>query len=162
MVCLKFNRLFYDTSIILQLYELLWKLCSSVYIDFKNFLLIGATDRSRINSDQKRSFFAVSLYHLSFFAIHSLSTMTIQLKISPFNKCAAGKLNWSFSSFFKFSGWRLRLLLMTLFIWDPKMKFYQKSKLMPATYIKHLRKVYHPLILEKQGIGIKGREMALV
>ena len=42
------------------------------------------------------------------------------------------------------------------------MKFYQKSKLMPSTYIKHLRKVYHPLILEKQGIGIKGREMALV
>ncbi len=130
-------------------------------VKVKNFLLIDATDRSRINSDQKRSFFAVSLYHLSFFA-NTLSTMTIQLKLSPFSKCAAGKLNWSFSSFFKFSGWRLRLLLITLFIWDPKMKFYQKSKLMPSTYIKHLRKVYHPLILEKQGIGIKGREMALV
>ena len=156
MVCLKFNRLFYDTSIILQLYELLWKLCSSVYIDFKNFLLIGATDRSRINSDQKRSF---TPFHFS----RTLSlNRDNSIKILNFNKCAAGKLNWSLSSFFKFSGWRLRLLLMTLFIWDPKMKFYPKLKLMPATYIKHLRKVYHPQILEKQGIWIKGREMALV
>ena len=35
---------------------------------FKNFLLIDATDRSKISSDQKRLFFAVILYPLSFFA----------------------------------------------------------------------------------------------
>ena len=33
-----------------------------------NFLLIDATDRSKISSDQKRLFIAVSLYPLSFFA----------------------------------------------------------------------------------------------
>ena len=35
---------------------------------FNNFLLIDATDRSKISSDQKRLFFAVILYPLSFFA----------------------------------------------------------------------------------------------
>ena len=34
---------------------------------FNNFLLIDATDRSKISSDQKRLFFAVNLYPLSFF-----------------------------------------------------------------------------------------------
>ena len=33
-----------------------------------NFLLIDATDRSKISSDQKRFFIALSLYPLSFFA----------------------------------------------------------------------------------------------
>ena len=40
----------------------------SVLIVFNNFLLIDATDRSKISSDQKRLIFAVSLYPLSFFA----------------------------------------------------------------------------------------------
>jgi len=35
---------------------------------FNNFLLIEATDRSKISSDQKRFFLALSLYPLSFFA----------------------------------------------------------------------------------------------
>ena len=33
-----------------------------------NFLLIDETDRNKISSIQKRLFFAVSLYHFSFFA----------------------------------------------------------------------------------------------
>ena len=37
-------------------------------IVFNNFLLIDATDRSKIRSDQKRFFIALSLYPLSFFA----------------------------------------------------------------------------------------------
>ena len=37
-------------------------------IVFNNFLLIDATDRSKISSDQKRFFIALSLYPLSFFA----------------------------------------------------------------------------------------------
>ena len=36
--------------------------------EYCNFLLIDPTDRSKISSDQKRLFFAVSLYPLSFFA----------------------------------------------------------------------------------------------
>ena len=39
-----------------------------IQVVFNNFLLIGATDRSKISSDQKRLFFAVSLYPLLFFA----------------------------------------------------------------------------------------------
>ena len=40
----------------------------SVWDVFNNFLLIDATDRSKISSDQKRFFIALSLYPLSFFA----------------------------------------------------------------------------------------------
>ena len=42
----------------LQLFEFVWALRSSVWIVFNNFLLIDATDRSKISSDQKRLFFA--------------------------------------------------------------------------------------------------------
>ena len=63
MICLELNWLFYDQSWMVQL------------VVFNNFLLIDATDRSKISSDQKRLFFAVSLYPLSFFAN------------TPFNKC---------------------------------------------------------------------------
>ena len=35
---------------------------------FNNFLLIDATDRSKISGDQERFFIALSLYPLSFFA----------------------------------------------------------------------------------------------
>ena len=60
MNCLKLNWFFYDPSLILQLFEFVCTLHS--------FLLIDATYRSKISSDQKRLFFAVSLYPLSFFA----------------------------------------------------------------------------------------------
>ena len=50
---------------------------------FYNFLLIDATDRSKISSDQKRLFFAVSLYLLSFFANTPLK------KVYTFNKIRA-------------------------------------------------------------------------
>ena len=43
-----------------------------------NFLLINATDRSKIRSDQKRLFIAVSLYPVSFFA-------NTPLKVSSFH-----------------------------------------------------------------------------
>ena len=52
----------------LQLSEFVWTLRSSVWVDFNIFLLIDATDRSKISSDQKRKFFTVILYPLSFFA----------------------------------------------------------------------------------------------
>ena len=48
--------------------EIVWMLRSSVLFVFNNFLLIDATDRSTISSNQKRLVFAASLYLLSFFA----------------------------------------------------------------------------------------------
>ena len=52
----------------LQLSQFGWTLRSSVKVVYNNFLLIDATDRNKISSDQKRLFFDVSLYPLSFFA----------------------------------------------------------------------------------------------
>ena len=68
MICLELNWFFSDPSWMLQLSEFVWTLRSSVWIVFNNFLLIDATDSCKIRSDQKRLFFAVSLYPLSFFA----------------------------------------------------------------------------------------------
>ena len=52
----------------LHLSEFVWTLRSSVLVVFNIFLLIDATDRSKISSDQKGFFIALSLYPLSFFA----------------------------------------------------------------------------------------------
>ena len=52
----------------LQFSEFVWTLRYSVLVVFNNFLLIDATDRSKISSDQKRFFIELSLYPLSFFA----------------------------------------------------------------------------------------------
>ena len=52
----------------LQISEFVWMLRSSIWVVFNNFLFIDATDSSKICSDQKRLFFAVILYPLSFFA----------------------------------------------------------------------------------------------
>ena len=68
MICSELNWVFYDPSWMLQISEFVWALRSSVWVDLKIFLLIDATDRSKISSDQKRLFFAVCLYPLSFFA----------------------------------------------------------------------------------------------
>jgi len=68
MICSKLNRFFYGLSRMLPLSEIVWILRSSVLVVFNNFLLIDATDRSRIRSDQKRFFIALSLYPFSFFA----------------------------------------------------------------------------------------------
>ena len=68
MICLKLNRFFYCLSRMLHLSEFLWTLRSSVLVAFNNFLIIDATDKSKISSDQKRFFIELSLYPLSFFA----------------------------------------------------------------------------------------------
>ena len=54
----------------LKLSEFSWFLRSSAWVDFNNFLLIDATDRSKISGDQiqKRTFFAIGLrtpFHFS-------------------------------------------------------------------------------------------------
>ena len=59
---------------------------SSVWVVFNNFLLLDATDRSKISSDQKRLFFDVSLYPLSFFVntpFKSLIDWLIKLMSRP-------------------------------------------------------------------------------
>ena len=52
----------------LQFPQFVGALRSSVWDVFINFLLIYATDRRKISSDQRRFFIALSLYPLSFFA----------------------------------------------------------------------------------------------
>ena len=60
--------IFYGLSRMLQFSEFVWALSYSVLDVFNKFLLRDATDRSKISSDQKRFFIALSLYPLSFFA----------------------------------------------------------------------------------------------
>ena len=55
----------YGLSRMLKFSEFVWTPCYSVW---DNFLLIHATDRSKMSSDQKRFFIALSQYPLSFFA----------------------------------------------------------------------------------------------
>ena len=60
--------IFLRFNLMLQLSEFEWTLRCSVEVVFNNFLLIDATNRIKISSDQKRLFFYVSQYPLSFFA----------------------------------------------------------------------------------------------
>ena len=68
MVCLKLNWFFYGLSRMLNFSEFVWTVSYSVWDVFTKFLLIDTTDRSKISSDQKRFFIALSLYPISFFA----------------------------------------------------------------------------------------------
>ena len=72
---LELNWLFYDPSWMLQLSAFVWTLRSSGWVVFNNVLLIDATDRSKISSDQKCLFFAVKLDFLSQRAIVYNSTL---------------------------------------------------------------------------------------
>ena len=45
--------IFYNLSHMLQFSQFVWALSYLVLVVFNNFLLIDATDRSKINSDQK-------------------------------------------------------------------------------------------------------------
>ena len=60
MICLKLNWLFYGLSRMLQFSQFVWALSYSVLVVFKNFLLIDAKDKSKISSDQKHFFIALS------------------------------------------------------------------------------------------------------
>ena len=68
-----------------QLSEFVWTLRSSAWAVLNNFLLIDATDRSKISSDQKPLFFAVSLYPLSFFTNTLFNLEMFLLKSSKAN-----------------------------------------------------------------------------
>ena len=61
-------------------------LYSSVLVVFNNFLIIDATDRSKISSDQKGFFIALCLHTLSFFIVLLkiyLSSFSPTLQIKP-------------------------------------------------------------------------------
>ena len=68
MICLILIWFFYGPSRMFQFPQFVWTLRFSVWDVFINFLLLDAADRSKISSDQKRFFIALSLYPLSFFA----------------------------------------------------------------------------------------------
>ena len=85
MICLKLNWFFYGLSRMLQFSQFLWPLSYSVWDVFNNFLLIDATDRSKISRDHHSIFFDVSLYTPFHFS------RTLQLSIFVVVK------NWLFS-----------------------------------------------------------------
>ena len=67
MICLILIWFFYGLSRMFHLPQFVWALRSSVSDVFINFLLIDATDRSKISSDQKRFFIALAYtpFHFS-------------------------------------------------------------------------------------------------
>ena len=68
IICSELNWFFYGPSQILQLCKFVLMLYSLVCIVFNNFLLIDASDRSKISSNPHRILFDVSLTPHSFFA----------------------------------------------------------------------------------------------
>ena len=65
----------------LHLPEFVWTLRSSVLVVFNNFLLLDATNRSKISSDQKRFFYRIKPpFHFSRTLPLSVSILT-QIKI---------------------------------------------------------------------------------
>ena len=82
MICLKLNWFLRS-----KLYVATFWICMgakfSVWDVFNNFLLIVSTDRSKISSDQKRFFIALSLYPLSFFANTPFNDMGSQTYWPP-------------------------------------------------------------------------------
>ena len=84
MICLELNWFVYDTRWMLQLSQFGWTLRSPVKVVFNKFLLIDATDRNKISIDQKRLFFDVSLYPLSFFANTPFNLIDIVEEIASY------------------------------------------------------------------------------
>ena len=62
-----------------------WALSYSVWDVFNKFLLIDATERSKISSDQKRLFFAVNLYPLSFFVNTPFKQKNLKTEMNIFS-----------------------------------------------------------------------------
>ena len=67
----------------LQFSGFIWALSYSVWDVFNNFLLIDATDRSKISSDQKRFLIGLSLYPLSFFANTPFKVVYFSIYANP-------------------------------------------------------------------------------
>ena len=65
---MKLNWFFYGLIVCCNFLNLYGRHVIRFWDVFNNFLVIDATDRSKISRDQKRFFIALSLYPLSFFA----------------------------------------------------------------------------------------------
>ena len=91
MICLILIWFFYGLRRMFQLPQFVWALRSSVWDVFINFLLIDATDRSKIISDQKRFFIALSLYLFNFSRTLPLIN---DCKSSWFGVCVDSKIVW--------------------------------------------------------------------
>ena len=79
----------------LQFSQFVWTLCYSVWDVFNNFLHIDATDRSKISSDQKRFFIALSLYPLLFFANTPFNLMKLDEFLFEFKHKAQSGLYYT-------------------------------------------------------------------
>ena len=80
IIFFEIKLIFYGLSRMLQFSEFVWALSYSVWDVFNKFLLIDATDRSKISGDQERFFIALSLYPISFFANTPFKFTAISLK----------------------------------------------------------------------------------
>ena len=74
MICLELNWLFYDPSWMLQLSEFVWALRSSVWLVFNNFLLIDATDKSKISIAIESAYFS----HYAYTPFHFSRTLPLR------------------------------------------------------------------------------------
>ena len=73
MICSELNWFVYNPSWMLHLSEFVWTLHSSMWVVFNNFLLIDTTDRSKISSNKKLIFIALSPY-----PVHLLRTLPLR------------------------------------------------------------------------------------
>ena len=96
----------------LQLSEFVWTLLSSVLAGFNHFLLLNSTERSKISSNQKRLFFAVNLYPLSFFA-NTPFKGTLQEIVSGTPYVLSG-ITQIFSNRFQYNRWQRRICTLSV------------------------------------------------
>ena len=73
----------------LQFSQFVWALRSSVWDVFNNFLLIDATDGSKISSDQKRFFIVLCLYP----QFNILSSTSLHSRSLPLKSTLSGKFH---------------------------------------------------------------------
>ena len=76
MICLILNWFCYGLSRMFQLPQFVWVLRSSVWDVFINFLLIDATDRSKISSDEKVLYYQLSTIN------YQLLTILLQIQFA--------------------------------------------------------------------------------
>ena len=109
MICLESNLFISDLSWMLHLSEFIWTLRSSIWVVFNNFLLIDATDRSKISSKQHRIFFDVTYTPLIFQRILSsvesllsnLNQYTIEVVQLHLRSSTSSRYSFKFSGVLK-------------------------------------------------------------
>ena len=118
MICLILIWFFYGLSRLFQLPQFVWALRSSVCDVLINFILLDATDRSKIRSDQKRFFIALSLYPLSFFANtpFKVTPVSSQRWQFPIHNGTLKTFDWSRLSDFSHFSTKTYLIVFKLFL----------------------------------------------